>query len=112
MSIANWNKAFEALGMELVEMKLPMTQNRGAGANWLTPAPRLTIAEERHLQSKEMTVHSMFGRFYCPNPRCNSKRWSSTSCNTDIKYRFDESEQRGEIVIVEEFGQQCKGQYL
>ena len=109
MNIVNWNRAFEELGAELVEMKLPMRQNGGAGAGWpIATAPRLTIAEERHLQPKVMTVHSMFGKFYCPNPKCKSKSWSSTSCNSDIKYRFDESKQCGEIVIVEEFGQQCK----
>ena len=74
----------------------------------LRPAPGLTIAEGRHLKPREMTVHSMFGRFHCPNPKCKSKSWSSTSCNTDVRYRFDEREQRGEIVVVEEFGQQCK----
>ena len=99
MNIVNWNRAFEELGAELVEMKLPMRRKWGAG-------PQLTIVEERHLQPKEMIVHSMFGNFYCP--KCKTKSWSSTSCNTAIKYRYDESEQRGEIVIIEEFGQQCK----
>ena len=118
MNIENWSSAFEALAAELVEMKLPMMSGKWEdSAMWLSgefgrlslrDSPGLTIAEGRHLKPREMTVHSMFGRFHCPNPKCKSKSWSSTSCNTDVRYRFDEREQRGEIVVVEEFGQQCK----
>ena len=117
--LENWNSAFWLA--ELVEMKLPMMSGKWEdsasglspfegefGRLSLRPAPGFTIAEGRHLKPREMTVHSMFGRFHCPNPKCKSKSWSSTSCNTDVRYRFDEREQRGEIVIVEEFGQQCK----
>ena len=116
MNIVNWTKAFENLGAELVTLKLPMIQS--SGATVMVPhqnqpitlgripakPPKVmyipfTIAEERHLEFKEMTIHSMYGKFYCPNPRCNSKRWNSTSCNTSMKYRYDELKQRGEIII-------------
>ena len=120
MNIVNWTKAFENVGAELVTLKLPMIQSSGATVmvphqnqpitlgrilSRIPPKPPkvmyipFTIAEERHLEFKEMTIHSMYGKFYCPNPRCNSKRWNSTSCNTSMKYRYDELKQRGEIII-------------
>ena len=121
MNITNWNKAFENLGKELVDMKLPIIKNRGQRAfrtvyqhqtQRITMAhiglpqrlPEVlyvpfTIAEQRHLDFAEMTINSMYGKFYCPNPKCNSKNWSSTSCNTSMKYRYDEFKQRGEIII-------------
>ena len=91
MNIVNWTKAFENLGAELVTMKLPMKRKIFRSS--------LTIAEERHLEFKEMTIHSMYGKFYCTNSKCKFNRWTSTSCNTSMKYRFDEVEQRGEIII-------------
>ena len=121
MNITNWNKAFENLGKELVDMKLPIIKNRGQRAfrtvyqhqtQRITMAhiglpqrlPEVlyvpfTIAEQRHLDFAEMTINSMYGKFYCPNPKCNSKNWSSTSCNTSMKYRYYEFNQRGEIII-------------
>lgn len=50
----NWTKSFKNLAPELVEMKFPMD-----------------TYEERHREFAEMTIHSMFGKFYCPN--CKSK---------------------------------------
>ena len=117
MNIDNWSSAFEALAAELVEMKLPMMSGCHDSAKWLSgefgrlslrDSSGLTIAEGRHLKPRDMTAHSMFGRFHCPNPKCKSKSWSSTSCNTDVRYRFDKRKHHGEIVLVEEFGQQCK----
>ena len=69
--------------------------------------PGFTIVEKKHLKFKWMNIHSMYGRFYCPNPKCKSN-WSSTLCSTNMKYLFDESKERGEIIIFKEFGQQCK----
>ena len=92
MNVSNWNKAFKNLGAELVELKLPMKKKYHGSTS-------VCIADERHLEFKEMTIHSMYGKFYCPNPRCNSKRWNSTSCNTSMKYRYDELKKRGEIII-------------
>jgi hypothetical protein len=94
MNIDNWTKAFENLGAELVTMKLPMKKQYIGRSD-------LTIVEERHLELKEMTIHSMYGKFYCNNPKCKSKNWTwtSTSCNTSMYYRFDKLKQRGEIII-------------
>ena len=99
MNIVNWTKAFENLGSELVEMKLPMKRMYGFEQGLAIVEDGLTIMEERHTEFKEMTIHSMYGKFYCPNPRCNSKRWNSTSCNTSMKYRYDDLKKCGEIII-------------
>ena len=94
MNVTNWNKAFKNLGAELVEQKLPMKER---WPPWARNPPQ--IANERHLEFKEMPINSMYGKFYCPNPRCNSKIWNSTSCTTSMKYRYDDVQQRGEIII-------------
>ena len=99
MNIDNWTKAFKKLGSELVEMKLPMKRMYGFEQGLAIVEDGLTIMEERHTEFKEMTIHSMYGKFYCPNPRCNSKRWNSTSCNTSMYYRYDDVQQCGEIII-------------
>ena len=36
------------------------------------------------------------------------RNWDSTKCNTTMEYRYNSSKTRGEIIIVKEFGQQCK----
>lgn len=38
----------------------------------------------------------------------NSRTWSSTSCNTDIKYRYNKKSKNGEIQIFKEYGQNCQ----
>ena len=59
MNTTHWIKAFKNLAIELVEMKLPMMSDLR------------TINENRHLEFTEMTIHSMYGKFFCPN--CKSK---------------------------------------
>ena len=74
------------------------------------------LNEERHQESKEMLVHSMFGKFECDNPKCKKKNykgqgkrsWTSTKCSTSISYRYDSRKKRGEIEIVKEFQQACQ----
>ena len=61
MNTTNWIKAFKNVAIELVEMKLPMMSDLR------------TIKESRHLEFTEMTIHSMYGKFFCPSPNCKSK---------------------------------------
>ena len=71
------------------------------------------LNEERHRESKEMVVQSMFGKFECNNPKCKKKNykgqgkrsWTSTQCSTLISYRYNSRMRRGEIDIVKEYGQ-------
>ena len=93
MNVSNWNKAFKNLGAELVELKLPMKES---WPPWVRNPPQ--IADQRHLEFNEMIIRSMYGKFYCRNPRCNFNRWNSTFCNTSMNYRYDKIG-RGEIII-------------
>ena len=74
------------------------------------------LNEERHRESKEMVVQSMFGKFECNNPKCKKKNykgqgkrsWTSTQCSTLISYRYNSRMKRGEIEIDKEYQQACK----
>ena len=74
------------------------------------------LNEERHRESKEMVVQSMFGKFECNNPKCKKKNykgqgkrsWTSTQCSTLISYRYNSRMRRGEIDIVREYEQGCQ----
>ena len=82
------------------------------------------LNEERHQESKEMLVHSMFGKFECDNPKCKKKNykgqgkrswtsnqcstWTSNQCSTLISYRYNSRMKRGEIEIDKEYQQACK----
>ena len=61
MNTTNWIKAFKNLAIELVEMKLPMMSDLR------------TINESRHLEFTEMTIHSMYGKFFCQSSHCKSR---------------------------------------
>ena len=49
-----------------------------------------------------------FAKSFYTNRLSLFRNWDSTSCNTTTKYRYNASKTRGEIIIVKEFGQQCK----
>ena len=74
------------------------------------------LNEERHQESKEMLVHSMFGIFECDNPKCKKKNykgqrkrpWTSNQCSTLILYRYNSRMKRGEIEIDQEYKQACQ----
>ena len=87
-----WIEAFEKLGSEI---------------SFNLSAHKSLLQETRHHEFKEMTIHSMFGKFYCSNPKCKSKSQNSTKCNTDIKYRYNPNKKQGEIQISREYGQYC-----
>ena len=84
-----WTRVFMISAAEIVDMS----------------AYKSLLLENRHHEFKEMIIYSMFGRFNCD--RCNSKSWTSTTCNTEIKYRYNPNTEQGEIEIVKEFGQAC-----
>ena len=112
MNSETWKRAFSQSVSELKDMRTYQS----------------LLQESRHHQFKEMIIHHMYGTFSCPN--CKSKRWvliltesleitisafsiflrswSSTSCNTEIKYRYNPTLKRGEVLISREFSQDCQ----
>ena len=54
----------------------------------------------RHTQDKKVFILNF--------PLSVFRNWDSTNCNTTTEYRYNASKARGEIIIVKEFGQQCK----
>jgi len=80
------------------------------GANDLTRLwAYLSLLEEpRHHIYKSMPVWKIFGTFACGGWRGCGRAWTSTDCVVEFSYRYNYQRGRGEVLLVREFGQECR----